>query len=696
MDNDVVVNTEDIPEEGKVNNKDNDGGDGGGGADGGGADAGGADGGGEDVGDADAGAAEVGAAAVGAAAAGAGADVAVPVVAVPDVDVPDVGGTGAVGAGRDEISEVLIEPKEPTKMFQKRCLMISGGVMLVVLMVALVGVTVYLSLTPEEEQPERCPNTAGEYKHAAVSTDAHTNCSEIGVAILKRGSVVDAAIATILCVGLINLQSCGIGGGHVMTVYIRRDKRFFSILGREIAPGFATEDMFLHGASSLDGGLSIAVPGEILGLWEAHQKFGRLKWKELFQPSIKLCREGYPMSPDTENALKKVTNKVKDHKELHKLLWNNVTNTWKKTGDIIKNPKLANTLERIAEEGADAFYNGSLTESIVADIRDSGGNITAEDLKSYRVRLAPALKFTMFTGHTVHTTTLPTSGPVLIYMFNILNGYTYGSVKVSESDRTLAYHRLIESYKFAYAARSRLGDDLFVANLTELIKNMTNVDYGESIRREIQDDKTFNYKYYRPSFKPHFDSGTSHISVYAPNGDAVGLTSTINTYFGSKVLGTRTGILFNNEMDDFSTSDKPNEFGIPPSPSNRIAPYKMPMSSMAPAIFVDSNGDVTHVIGASGGSRITTGIAYVLAETLWFKKSIAEGINFPRLHHQLIPQYIEMEENFPKDIQEELEAKGHKVHILKMAKSRTQGIVVHNKVVAAAADPRKCGSVDGW
>ncbi|XP_029650880.1 glutathione hydrolase 1 proenzyme-like isoform X3 [Octopus sinensis] len=604
----------------------------------------------------------------------------------------------------DEGTEVLLkenEHKKSNKMLSKKYVIPALVLVGLLVLAAVVAVTVYFGLKNEnghghETPSDPCPDLTGTFIHTAIASDAHSNCTEIGVEILrKNGSAVDAAIATILCVGLINFQSCGIGGGHVMTIYIRKDKNFTSILGREVAPGFATEDMYDHGASSRYGGLAIAVPGEISGLWEAHQRYGKLDWKVLFQPAIKMCREGYPVSPDTVKSLNRIKDYLQNFTELRNFLWNNETNNWFKAGEIIKNPKLGDTLEKIAEGGVDAFYDSKLSKDIVADIKDGGGNITLEDLKNYKARVEDAVSFTFSSGHSIYSTRLPSSGPVLLYILNILDGYNYTINKVTNKDKATAYHRMIEAFKFAYAARSRMGDKDFVANMTELVRNITDRSYGDEIRSRINDSRTFNYSYYGPAFTIRDYIGTSHLCLLGPSGDAVSITSTVNSYFGSKVLGKRTGIVFNDEMDDFSTPNKTNEFGIPSSKTNYIVPGKMPMSSMSPSIIVDQKGDVVSVLGASGGSRITTGTAYVFAESMWFNKSIAESISFPRLHHQLIPQYIEMEKNFPQDITKKLKEMGHNVTVLDMAKSRVQGILVKDKIYAAA-DRRKCGSVDGW
>lgn len=540
----------------------------------------------------------------------------------------------------------------------------------------------------------------GVYKHAAVASDAHTNCSDIGVNILKqKGSVVDAAIATILCVGIVNFQSCGIGGGHVMTIYIKKERNATAVIGRETAAAFSSEDMYVGGKASSDtGAMSIAIPGEIQGLWEAHKRFGKLPWRTLFQPTIKMCLEGYPLAPDTAEAIQGSAKLVKaNFSELYDYLWNKKTNDWYKEGEIIKNPRLAKTLQIIADKGADEFYTGDLAKDIVADIQDAGGNITLEDLKNYRARVEPALNMLTTDGYRAFTTPLPSSGAVYLYMLNILEGYNMSKADLRNTKASVkTYHRLIEAMKFAYAVRSYMGDDMFLPNMTQLVQNITNIESGMLTRKMIT-YKTHNYKYYGPAFTIPEKTGTSHLSVLAPNGDAVGITSTINLWFGSKVRGKRTGIIFNNEMDDFSTPNTTNDFGIPASPANFIKPGKRPMSSMCPSVLVnDKDGEVQMIIGASGGSHIITSAAFVSAESLWLGRSINESIRYPRLHHQLIPDHIDVEHGFPKEIVDGLKARGHKIKNVAKAGSRVQGILRKSDLIYASADYRKEGTVAGW
>ncbi|PVD32769.1 hypothetical protein C0Q70_08215 [Pomacea canaliculata] len=324
------------------------------------------------------------------------------------------------------------------------------------------------------------------------------------------------------------------------------------------------------------------------------------------------------------------------------------------------------------------------------------GTITREDLADYTVDVTSPVTFNVTSsGLTVYSMPLPGSGVVLGYIFNILSGYGFTPDSMSTTDKAvLTYHRIVEAMKFAYAKRSELGDPKFL-NISQLVHNMTSPEVGQEIRAKISDDKTHDIPYYEPSFFNKNDKGTSHTSVFDGEGNAVAITSTVNLYFGSKMKGNRTGIIFNNEMDDFSTPNTTNAFDVPASPANFIQPGKRPLSSMTPSVFVDSKtGEVKLVAGASGGTKITTATALVAMRTLWFNDSLVEAVDDPRVHHQLFPPEIHVDPGFPKDIQDGLVAKGHKV--VAQSGSVVQAILNEDERLYAVSDWRKGGAPDGY
>lgn len=556
----------------------------------------------------------------------------------------------------------------------------------------------------------------GEYRYASVSSDTRA-CSPIGVDILARfgGSATDAAIATILCVGVVNAHSNGIGGGHFMTIYdtprLGSDKQLVSIIAREIAPLAANRDMFVNNSfAAQEGGLAIAVPGEIMGMYEAWRRFGRLPWADLFQPTIDLCENGFIVENALAGAIEEKEANIRADPTMTAAFVKPDGSLYQE-GDLMKRPRLAATLRRIAEDPM-SFYTGSLAADIVADIQENEGIITMEDMQLYHAKVKDPLVINLQNGdYTVYAPSPPSSGAVLQFILNIVDEYDFSPEDIADqSRRVLAYHRLIEAFKFAYARRSDLGDEDFV-NVTELVANMTSDDYAAYIRQQINDSFTQDIDYYGPSWDVQENHGTAHTSVIAADGSAVSITSTINLYFGSKVMGSRTDIIFNDEMDDFSIPGTSNAFGVPASPSNYIAPGKRPMSSMNPFLVINSAGEVVHNSGASGGTRITTASAQVAIQNLWFGLPLPQATDTARFHHQLAPNLIYYEPHFDPTLLEALAAKGHateyygsiavvgpvaytcpSVSVAKR-KSRTSSL---NNCVVGVSDTRKGGAPDGY
>ncbi|CAF1347032.1 unnamed protein product, partial [Rotaria sp. Silwood1] len=541
----------------------------------------------------------------------------------------------------------------------------------------------------------------GKYSRAAVAAD-NGECSTVGRIILENnGTTMDAALAAAICNGVMNAQSMGIGGGCVITVYSKKRNKAYSIIGREKAPLAANSTMFIGRENmSVTGGLAIGVPGELRTYKKAYEEFGGgVSWKELFQPTIRLCREGFRLSESQAQAVKQRADVIRNDSTMRELYVKNpYTNELYGAGDIMKRPKLARTLEIIAEQGADTFYTGELADKVVKEIQDRGGIITKQDLADFDVDFQEALSVDLNSSITAYTTHAPTSGPILTFILNILQGYN-----VNENDlqrpttSSLFYHRLIEAFKFAYAKRSELGDPSKI-NITELIHNLTSKEYANEIRSRINDDKTFGFEYYGGTWLDKIKTGTAHLSVVGLDGDAVALTSTINLYFGSEVLGPETDIFYNDEMDDFSTPNTINSFGVPASPANYIAPGKRPVSSMAPLIIIDKrNQRIQQVLGASGGTKITTAIAQVSMLNLWYNDDIKKAIDSRRLHSQLLPQDVVVESGFDYDILKRLKDRGHNITCDAFGGSIIQGIEWRDEVNQywANCDIRKGGAPDG-
>ncbi|XP_070573107.1 glutathione hydrolase 1 proenzyme-like [Ptychodera flava] len=534
------------------------------------------------------------------------------------------------------------------------------------------------------------------YDNAAVTSDAAL-CSTVGKdMLLKDGNAVDAAIATLFCTGLLNCHSMGIGGGHFMLIYNRRTENVEVIDAREEAPAAATYDMFINESrSSFEGGLAIAVPGELEGMWTAFQRYGSLKWADLIQPSIDLAENGFEVGEALARAIERYEDTILEDPDL--------SNVFAKDGEVLKEgdicvmPELGKTLRLIAEEGGLDFYTGKLAKEIIKDIEEKGSIITLDDLKSYRSKRKQPLSVTV-RNLTLYSPPPPASGAVISFIFNILEGYNFTEDSIiTDQESILTYHRIVESFKHAFAHRSELGDEDYV-DISDLVADMTSKEYAESIRQLINDSTTYDVYHYYDVVKDAGtgSGGTSHISILDQYGNAVSVTSTINTYFGSKVLGRRTGIIFNNEMDDFSTPNQTNHYGVPPSEANFIEPGKRPLSSMNPLIFLNHTKDATLTIGRSGGTRITTSTALSAINVLWFGDNLGDGIMRPRVHHQLVPDEAGHEPEFNETIVEGLRQKNHVTSTYSRTSSVVQGIQLVEDKVHAYCDDRKDGIADGY
>ncbi|KAI9495243.1 nucleophile aminohydrolase [Zychaea mexicana] len=440
------------------------------------------------------------------------------------------------------------------------------------------------------------PQSAGRLvtgKRAAVAVEAE-ECSNTGVEILKQGgNAVDAAIASALCIGVIDSFATG---GFML---IRAPNGTFEFVDfRETAPLASDRDMFIDDSKAAQvGGLAVGVPGEVRGFELAHKRHGKLPWATLFEPAIRIARYGFRATPLLETRLKTAESWLMTMPEWTEVFAPN--ETLAKAGDLIVRSKLAETLDTIAREGPDAFYTGYIAESLVNATQAAGGIMTMEDMETYKAVIRPTVS-TYYHGRKVTTCTTPTSGPLIASVLNILERYNF---PVHGMDG-LNIHRFVEAMKYGFAFRTEFGDPDFVDN-DERILEIATKEWANIVRRNISDDTTHPPLYYQPKFDHISSHGTMHLSVVDEDNGAVALTSTVNLLFGAQILDQATGVILNDEMDDFSIPGKPNKFGLYPSEYNYVAPGKRPLSSITPTI-IERDSQFEMALGGSGGSLIPT------------------------------------------------------------------------------------------
>lgn len=587
-------------------------------------------------------------------------------------------------------------------MGQSKKKLIIGGITLMLLIAIIVVIVV---VTNRSEPIENTPTKAkaARYAKAGIATDS-TICSDEGSKILQKGgSAVDAAVASTFCLGVANPFSCGIGGGGFMVFFENSTKKFFVYDYREEAPAAAHKKMYINKSSTI-GALASGIPGEVKGMWAAHKTHGKLPWKELIQPAIKLAEEGIPIIKPLANAIQSVKKKMEKIQQempadIKKLLTNS-EGEYLKEGELFVNKQLGNTLRAIANDGVETFYEGEVAQNMTRDVLNNGGILTMSDMKNYTVKKRDVLQLKLNNEYTVNTMPLPGGGPIVSMIHNILSGYSFKDFDINNIDNALEFwQKLIESMKFSYAQRGLLGDPDYLpkSNITRVMDLIKDLQIGEKIRKnKIKLDKTFKPDYYGGAWGKD-DFGTSHTSIIAENGDALGMTNTINTYFGSLFLSASTGIIMNNEMDDFSTPGKSNSFGYPPSPANFITPGKRPLSSMSPTIITDKSGNVRMVVGASGGSTIISGTSTIIAKHLYLNMELGESVTSYRFHHQGIPNIAHYNTNIPpsEELIEKLRKIGHDVKG-RTSDCVTQAVARLDGYVYAMSDPRKSAEASGY
>jgi gamma-glutamyltranspeptidase / glutathione hydrolase len=514
----------------------------------------------------------------------------------------------------------------------------------------------------------------------------HPLATQAGTEILDRGgNAVDAAIATGFALAVVDQAASGLGGGGFMIIYEARDKRAHALDFRETAPEAAHADLYIRNGKpvpslSLTGALAVAVPGEVAGLLAAMKRFGSLPLTALMAPAIRLATEGFPLDAALRYAIERQASNMKKFPELGRVFL--VKDEVPPEGEIIRQPDLGQTLKAVVSEGGDVFYQGWIAQAIVDTVKKDGGILTLEDLKSYKPIWREPLVGS-YRRRTVITMPPPSSGGVaLIEMLNVLEGHQL--TKLAPNSATYL-HLVAESMKHAFADRAQyLGDPDFVK---APIPTLVSKDYAAWIRGRISPVKTHPAKYYGlGNFKAE-QGGTTHFSVLDRFGNAVACTLSVNTRFGSKILVPKTGIVLNNEMDDFAIHPSGNVYGLVGNEANSLQPKKRPLSSMTPTIILQGDRPEL-IVGGAGGPRIISAVLQTILNVLDFQMPIKEAVEAPRIHHQWIPDELNVEDRLPPETKKSLERRGHTIRE-RTTLGVVQAVLAKRSKTSGAADSRK-------
>lgn len=531
------------------------------------------------------------------------------------------------------------------------------------------------------------------YGKAGMVVSPEALAGEIGLAILKEGgNAVDAAVATGFALAVTLPRAGNIGGGGFMLIHLAETNEQVFVDYRETAPAAATRDMFLKEDGSVDQSKAYfshqaaGVPGTVAGLIHAQERFGKLTLKQVIQPAIDLAEKGFATPLALHMSLNARAERLAENAEA-KRIYLQGGEAAPAPGTLLTQSDLASTLKRIRDKGADGFYKGETAELIAGDMAANGGLITTEDLAGYRALERPPVRGT-FRDFEIVSVAPPSSGGVhVLQMLNILEPYPLESY----GHNSAAYlHRVIESMKLAYADRSRyMGDpDQTVIPTAALISK----EYGAERRKLIDAERAKTAEEIGPGNPvPTESPDTTHYSVADAEGNVVANTYTLNFSFGSHIVVPGTGILLNNEMDDFAAkAGDANAYGLVQGEANTIAPGRRPLSSMTPTI-VFKDGQPWLAAGSPGGSLIITTVLQTLLNAMVFDMNIAAAVAAPRVHNQWMPDRTLVEPGISLDTQRILEDWGHSLSPTRRTIGRSNSLIIDEGWMQGFADMRRPG-----
>ena len=575
---------------------------------------------------------------------------------------------------------------------------------------ASLGLALAVGLAPALAPPaSRAAASSPAYARNGMVVSSQADATRAGVSILKAGgNAVDAAVATAFALGVVQPYSTGIGGGGFLLIRLASGE-VVAVDARETAPAAADRDMYVRPGvpekASLLGPLAVATPGMVAGLALALERYGTKPLFEVMVPAIRLAAEGFDIGPVHARVLERMRQYgMQDRFPETGRIQFPPAGTPAEPGWRLVQMDLARTLRLIARRGPDVFYRGRIADAVAATLEKNGGLVTRKDLAAYRPVLREPVRGT-YRGTEVWSFPPPSSGgAILIEMLNVLEGFDLAARGAGSS---ASLHAIAEAMKLAFADRAAwFGDPDFVE---VPVARLTGKPYAADLRARINPawwrrapwtwTRRETAIRVRGSGLPLDDSGTAHLSVTDAAGNAVAMTGTINTPLGSGVTVPGTGIVLNNQMDDFAKApNEPNVYGLVDTRgANAIAPGKRPLSSMTPTILLQE-GRPAMVTGSPGGPRIITTVLLSILNVIDYGLNVQESVSAPRFHHQWVPDKLFVEPAIPEDVIEGLRRRGHRVEVSVRNWSSAQAIVIDPETGwhLGGTDPRSDGLALGY